>query len=689
MASHMQQRGMIKEGRGTSQRQAAAQPLPVCVSPSPKAIQRGSMTKQMKAAMAAMLMVGTLPMMASEPLSITAATVTRSAEGTAPAQHKAKGKRKVIKAKVESETARMIRELTEKQAAQQAQIDELKQENATAKAQLAAAQTAASGAEAQAQTATQQAASVTANVQANTDAVQSLKSNVSDLQTINGGLAATISTNKVELADKIDSPSVIHYKGVKITPVAFFAAEGVYRQKSLNSDVNTPFNAIPYSGANEAHVSEFNFTGRQSRLGGLFEGDAGKFKLSGYFESDFLSAGVTSNNNQSNSYTLRVRQIWGKAETKTGFAVTGGQTWSLVTEDGKSTNARTEKLPATVDAQYVVGFSWARQPGVRLQQTFGKPLFGSAVTLALAAENGQIQNYNATNAPTNFFFAGPGQTGGLYNNGGFSGAQNYTNNVAPDVITKVAFDFPHAHVEVGGLARFFRDRIYPATGSATNGIPSAPGAAPYNNTVIGGGGFASARYNSKYVDSAAAAMVGDGTGRYGSAQLADVTVHPNGTLEPIRNAHGLFSLETHPAPKLDIFGYYGAEYAQRTVYATGVTATPFTGYAPITVNDTGCNTESAVATAATGGSIAPANCAANTRYIQEGVVGFTYRALVSPKYGRLQYQATYSYLTRSAWTGTTRNAAAATVTTPAVTATFGSPYAVEPMVHISMRYYIP
>ena len=655
------------------------------------------MTKQMKAAMAAMLMVGTLPMMAQQPLSTTTKTVkvapgetkttviTRETGATGTTKHRPKGKRKAHKAAVESETSRQIRELTEKQTAQQAQIDQLTQENAAAKSQLAAAQTAAAGAEAQAQTATQQAQSVNANVQANTDAVQSLKSNVSDLQTINSGLAATISTNKVELAEKIESPTVIHYKGVKITPVAFFAAEGVYRQKALNSDINTPFNSIPFSGANEAHVSEFNFTGRQSRLGGLFEGDAGKFKLSGYFESDFLSAGTTSNDNQSNSYTLRVRQIWGKAETKSGFAITGGQTWSLVTEDGKSTNARTEKLPMTIDSQYVVGYSWSRQPGVRLQQQFGGSFLGSTVTLAVAAENGQIQSFNATNAPTNFFFAGPGQTGGLYNNGGFSGAQNYTNNVAPDVITKLAFDFPHSHFEVGGLARFFRDRIYPAPGSAANGIPPSLGAAPYNNTVVGGGGFASGRFNTKYVDFAAAGMVGDGTGRYGSSQLADTTVHPNGTLEPIRNAHGLLSIETHPAPKLDIFGYYGGEYAQRTVYATGVTATPFTGYAPINVNDTGCNTEASVTVAGVSGSIAPANCAANTRYIQEGVVGFTYRALVSPKYGRLQYQATYSYLTRSAWTGTTR-AANATTGAPA---TFGSPYAVEPMVHIGMRYYIP
>ena len=72
---------------------------------------------------------------------------------------------------------------------------------------------------------------------------------------------------------------------------------------------------------------------------------------------DFLSSGTTSNNNQSNSYTLRQRQIWGKAETTGGFAMSGGQMWSLVAEDGTSTNNRTEKLPNAIDPQYTVGFS--------------------------------------------------------------------------------------------------------------------------------------------------------------------------------------------------------------------------------------------------------------------------------------------------------------------------------------------
>ncbi len=663
------------------------------------------MTKQMKAAIMAMLMVGTLPMAAQQSQTDVVkvapgqkkttvihrkngATDTVVSEGvTTGAKRKKRVTRKVAakrtpvrSAPVESQMAREVRELREKQIAQQAQIDGLTAANAAKDAALAQAQQAATTAETQAQAATAQAQTVTSTVQANTDAVQALKSNVTDLQTTNAGLASTISANKVELQEKIDSPTTIHYKGLTITPVAFFAFEGVWRQRAINSDINTPFNTTPFMGATDAHTTELNFTGRQSRLGALFEGNAGAFKLSGYFESDFLSAGASSNNNQSNSYSLRVRQVWGKAEMKSGFAVTGGQTWSLLTENGKSTDVRTEKLPNTVDPSYMVGYTWARQPGIRLQQKFAGANAANNFTIAVAAEQAQIIFAGTTNAPTNFEFGALGQGGGLYN-----ATANYTSNIAPDVIAKIAADTKYMHFELGGVARFFRDRVYPAVGSAATGyVAGSGGTVPYNNVKFGGGVEAGLRVSaSKYLDVALVGMTGDGIGRYGSAQLSDVTVHPNGTLEPIRSSHGLFSVEMHPAPKLDVYAYYGAEYAQRTVYATGVAGSPFTGYGAVTTSDVGCNTEVAPTTGGFTGSVTPAGaCGADTRYIQEGMAGFTYRVVNSPKYGRLQYQATYSYLTRSLWTGFTAGTAAA------ITAT-GGPKAVNNMVHVSMRYYIP
>jgi hypothetical protein len=664
-----------------------------------RSIMRGSMKKMKSAgAIAALLMAGSVTLQAQEPLSTTTktvkiapgeteTTVITKEKGTkkhAARHHKVAPHREAREhhQAMESETSRELRELREKQSAQQAEIDALTQANAAKDAQLAAAQTAASGAEAQAQVATQQAQSVTTTVQANTDAVAALKSNVTDLQTTNVGLANTISANKVELTEKIESPSTLHYKGVTITPVAFFAAEGVWRQRAINSDINTPFNSTPFMGATDAHTTELNFSARQSRVGALFQGNTPMAKLSGYVETDFLSAGATSNNNQSNSYTLRVRQIWGKAETKGGFAVTGGQTWSLLTETGKSTDVRTEKLPNTIDPQYMVGYTWARQPAIRLQQKFNGPMAQSNFTVAMSAEQAQIIYSGTTNAPTNFEFGAPGQGGGLYN--AYSG--NYTSNIAPDMIGKIAVDAPHFHAEFAGIARFFRDRYYPSVTVASNGIVGVAGAAGVNDIKVGGGAEAGLRLTSKYIDVAGTGMYGAGIGRYGSAQLADVTVHPNGKLEPIKNGHGLFSLETHPSPKFDVYAYYGGEYAQRTVYATGVAATPFTGYGTINTSDTGCNTEVPPTTSGFTGSVTPSgSCASPTRFIQEGMFGFTYKAFNSPKFGRLQYQATYSYLQRKDWEGVTAGTYGSATAPP----TFGAPRAINNMIHVSMRYYIP
>ncbi len=672
--------------------------LPCAESKLEELILRGFMTKQLQATLAAMMVMSTISVRAQlsttttttkpDPTTTKTTVVTKevpskstsATTGSKRRSTRKRGSTRKARVSAESGTERQIRELRELMLAQQAQIDALRQQNVDKDVALAAAGVQAQTANSEAAAAASQAQSLQTLIQQNSTSVQTLSSDVSDLKLANSGLAQSISDTKRDLNEKIESPTTIHYKGVTIMPVAFFALETVYRQHSINSDINTPFNSTPFPGSNEGHISEFNMSGRQSRLGGLIEGNAGDYKLSGYFETDFLSAGATSNANQSNSYTLRQRQIWGKAETKGGFGVVGGQMWSLVTEDGKGTENRTEKLPNTIDSQYMVGFSWARQAALRLQQRLGNPFFGSAVTLAASLENSQYQSFTASGGPTNFFFGGPGTAGGLYNVAG-----NYANNVAPDVIFKAAMDFPHTHVELGGLARFFRDRVYPLTPSTTVGTVTTYTGKPYNDTKLGGGAFGSVRTATKYVDVGLSGMIGDGTGRYGSSQLADITVHPDGTLEPVRNYHGLFSLEGHPTKKLDVYAYYGAEYAQRTVYRNA-NGSP-EGYGPNNIVDTGCNTY--VATSATlgstgvAGSPATANCGSPTRYIQEGMIGFTYRVVNSPRYGRLQYQFNYNYLSRVSWTGLGSGIYGTPTATPI------DPRATNNMIFGGMRYYIP
>ncbi len=627
------------------------------------------MTKQLQATMAAIMAMSTISVHAQNSAAAQNNTVSPNTRTTASStdhsstQHKSSRRSsRTRRAPAESATARQLRELREQMVSQQSQLDTLKQELIDKDKRIADASADAATANASAAQANQQAQTLLQTLQSNQSQITTLNSDLSDLKIANTGLANTLVTTTRDLNEKIESPLALHYKGVTITPVAFFAAESVYRTRSINSDINTPFNATPYPGAAEAHTSEFNGTGRQSRLGALFTGNAGKFKLSGYVETDFLSAGTTSNENQSNSYTLRQRQIWGQAATQSGFAVTGGQMWSLVTETKVATDNRTEVLPNTVDPQYHVGFSWARQYGVRIQQKFS-PKF----TMAMSLEEAQTI-FSATNAPTNFFFGAPGTGGGLFN-----ATANYSNDVAPDIIVKAAFDpSSRSHFELAGVGRFFRDRHYAIPSTSAGGVTTpVPAVGAENDTAFGGGVIGNARFAaSRYVDLGFHAVYGDGTGRYGTASLPDVTVHPNGTLALIRNGQGLFSLETHPAPKLDLYAYAGAEYAQRTV--TPNAAGVLVGYAPATSSNAGCGIE-LTPTANTG--YAPgttANCLGATRLVAEASGGFTYRITSSPKYGRLQYQMVYSYLTRKAWAGVG-----------------GAPTATNNMVFTGMRYYIP
>ena len=585
----------------------------------------------------------------------------------------AKTTKRVVKKKAETPLERTLRELREQMQAQQEQINELKQQLADRDAKLSTATQDAQTANASATAATTQAQNALTAIQSNHEEMQTLSSSVSDLKVANTGLAQTISDTKKDITTAIESPTTIHYKGITIQPVAFFAFESVYRSRSTSSDVNTPFNSTPFNGAGQAHVSELNFSGRQSRVGALFTGDTGPFKLAGYVEADFLSAGATSNENQSNSYTLRQRQIWGQAATNKGFTLTGGQMWSLVTETKTSTDNRTENLPMTVDAQYHVGFSWARQPAIRFQQRLGK--FTAAASLEQAE-----YIYSATNAPTNFFIGNLGTGGGLFNL-----TANYSNNVAPDVIVKATYDAKYGHFEVGGVARWFRDRYYP---NAPTTLGNASGAT--NDTKTGGGLFANVRVPvTKYLDAGVHIMTGPGVGRYGTSTLPDVTVHPDGTLATIKSQQGLISLEAHPMKKLDVFGYAGAEYAQRTTYlaTSGSQIGKLVGYAPVTSTNAGCGVETVPAGSGTnppgsaGNGLAggppynpgsPANCLGATRFVTQGTLGFTYRVYNNPKYGRLQYQLQYSYLNRTAWTGVG-----------------GAPVATNNMVFTGMRYYIP
>jgi hypothetical protein len=509
--------------------------------------------------------------------------------------------------------------------------------------------------------------------------------------------AAVLPSNAVTAGGGADeSPMAIHFKGITLTPGGFTAAETVYRNRALSADINTPLNNLSFifPGSNQSKISEFNASGRQSRITLKLDGKLASATIGGYFEGDFLGGGSTSNNNESNSYVFRQRQAWGSVALDSGWYFSGGQMWSLVTEDKVGLTNRTPSggenanVPMTIDAQYTVGFSWARQYGFRIVDS----LMDHKLSLGLSVE-GAATRFTASNANTNFFIQAPGNPGGLYNivtdnQAGTISSQNYTLNATPDFVVKAALDPGWGHYEIFGLVRTFRSRIYPCevallAPAACAGPPALPVTAlASNDTRAGGGGGANLRvplFNKK-VDVGLHALWGDGVGRYGTGSLNDATVRPSGTLAPIQGGQWLGTIEWHATPKLDVYMYGGGEYDRRTFFAepAGITATNFVGYGIPTINDSGCS--SPVESGPTGNlPSAAANCSGQTRAVYEGTIGFWHQIWKGDR-GRVQWGLQYSYLELLAWSGSTGAA------TPA--AQF-HPTTNDSMFFTSFRYYLP
>ena len=441
-------------------------------------------------------------------------------------------------------------------------------------------------------------------------------------------LAATAALSTAGVAQD-DTTAAIHYKGLTITPIGYAAGEAVFRTRNLTADIGSSYNAIPFDGTSAANMTEFRTSGRQSRIGLMFSGKANDNTLTGYWESDFLSAGVSSNSNESNSYTLRIRQYWGSVTTpdKTTFAA--GQMWSLLTTNKTGMLPRSEAVPLTIEAQYAVGFNWLRNPEFRVVGTDGITSFGLAV-------DGAQTLYAARGAPANILV---GQVGGSLLNS----LQNYSTDISPDLIGKVAFDPKgYGHYELKGLLRFMRNRIVDpgdTLGGSRNVTSTGYG--------LGFGIWYPVNSNNRdVVDLGLSGLWGRGIGRYGTSGLPDATIDSDNNLKPIEAAQTLLSIEAHPTSALDVYSYGGVEYEDRTAFVNA--AGKGVGYGSPLLGNAGCTVE-AIPT----GPYAPASgspCNADTRAMWQGNLGFWYRFYKGAA-GTVQYGMQYSYTSRNTWSG--------------------------------------
>jgi hypothetical protein len=470
---------------------------------------------------------------------------------------------------------------------------------------------------------------------------------------------------------QMEGPLTLHFKGINITPGGYAEGAFVRRSRALGADISTPFNSLTMPGASQSSIPEFFGSARQSKITTFAEGKVGNVDLSAYVSADFLSAGVTSTSNQTNSYTLRLRQAWAQVKFENGWSFLGGQAWSLLTENargiapdddlGRSNDAR----PKTIDPNYNVGFVFARQDGIRLTKNFGDKV---AVAFAVEAPQGTLTTHG--NA-SNFLLGEPGASNS------YNTTANYTFNPSPDLIAKIAFDPGFGHYEVFGLVDRFSDRIFPCVeafaSAACGNLTAASAEGAYNASKEGAGFGASARFALPgHFTFGVKGFGGDGIGRYGPAGLSDISINADGSVHLIKNLMGLTTLEWH-SKKLDIFGYGGAEYAERTYSFDPLAnkgAGALVGYGAPTFNNTGCYNE----TAPGSGGFAPgalANCTADSRVVIEGTAGFWYRFYNGTR-GKFQFGAQYSYVTRNTWSGAG-----------------GDPNGLDSMVFTSFRYYLP
>ena len=427
--------------------------------------------------------------------------------------------------------------------------------------------------------------------------------------------------------------------GVSVTLGGFIDATAITRTRNTVADVTTSWNAIPYAQSPLYHEPEFRGTARNSRVALLLEGQPDAVtRVSAYYETDFKASGTTSNSNESNSYVLSLREAFASLDRSDwGFHVLGGQAWSLVTLNRIGIVPRQEQIPLTIDSGYVPGFNWTRNWQLR----FSKDFLDHRLWTAISFESPLASYYVNSTTSTGTLGGTPNDV----NTGGslLNATANYSTDIAPDVIAKVAYDPSYGHYEVFGVGRFFSDRVSSTVARV----------AGRNNTVMAGGvgaGLILPLLGPKLTFQASG-LAGQGIGRYGEAQLPDATIGSHGQAIPIPEAEALLGLVYHPARTWDLYAYVGSEQEAKRSYneVVGGKLASF-GYGNGYDANAGCNTE--------GSALA---CVANTRGITQGTTGAWWRFLHG-SFGTLQAGAQWSYTRRTAFAGT--GATAGSVLTP-------------------------
>ncbi len=382
----------------------------------------------------------------------------------------------------------------------------------------------------------------------------------------------------------------------------FIAAETVSRTRSEMSDVSSATANIPFPNRANYNYGEFHASARQSRLSILAQREQGPhMKLGAYYEIDFMGASSTSNLQQSNSYLPRMRHLYATVDSDNGVHFLAGQSWSLVTMHNHGMLPRSEWTPLRIDSAYVPGWTWTRQDQLRLVKDWDRQYWAG-----ISLENPQTTFSTNGTTPPNLYSTFPAS------NLNSSTAISISNR--PDLVAKVAADTSFGHYEFFGLNRSYQ-------WTAANGLSaqSASSNAVGASTVIPL--FADA------LEANLSILSGRGIGRYGSAQLADVTFDANGNIVPLRERQLLGGFVWHADADWDIYLYDGEERAARQFSSAGG---KFYGYGNPGVSNAGCVT--------LGGT-----CAASIEKVSQVSFGFWWR-IYQERTSKMQFGVQYSLI---------------------------------------------
>jgi hypothetical protein len=425
---------------------------------------------------------------------------------------------------------------------------------------------------------------------------------------------------------------------------SFIAIDGAWRENSevSNGASDPPFAnpGIPLQNSALWSEREFRASAQQSRLALKVYGDIDPNQhLKAYYEMDFLGASTDANNRESNSFTPRIRQAYAEYDNDVyHLHAVAGQAWSLLTQNRVGMLPGTENAPLTIDAQYVAGFDWLRNPQVRFVYDWNKyAWFGVSVEQPATVFPGGVSAGTVSPPAPIVTSINNACTGASHLNG----TTTCSNDIAPDIIEKAALDPGFGHYEIFGLQRWFTDQV---------AITTVPNSWSQKTTFAWGvGGSVLLPVIPKILDLQGSVLYGQGVGRYMTSQLPDAVIGPNGALTPVTGLSFLLGAVAHPIEGNDIYAYYGED---RSYANSWIMVGTQGGWGNPNFVNNGCFNQNL-----TGGTLGAFNtpiagftCTFDVQKAQEFTIGF-WQDLYKGDMGRVRTGLQYEYVRLTAFPG--------------------------------------